>query len=119
MIRRPPRSTLFPYTTLFRSPPAALEPEGHGDAHQREDQARRGNGVFLLNLDLVGRRAPAGITQALLLADARPRCHVLRDGGVRRGRRCDPRRLRLGLGWEEPGGELPHGSAIEAGGRGG
>src|SRR2546428_9682365 len=24
MIRRPPRSTLFPYTTLFRSSPAAL-----------------------------------------------------------------------------------------------
>src|SRR2546427_4513328 len=24
MIRRPPRSTLFPYTTLFRSPPAVL-----------------------------------------------------------------------------------------------
>src|SRR3712207_7151461 len=24
MIRRPPRSTLFPYTTLFRSAPAAL-----------------------------------------------------------------------------------------------
>src|SRR2546426_7351563 len=23
MIRRPPRSTLFPYTTLFRSPPEA------------------------------------------------------------------------------------------------
>src|SRR5256885_9282357 len=23
MIRRPPRSTLFPYTTLFRSPPVA------------------------------------------------------------------------------------------------
>src|SRR5256885_9275563 len=27
MIRRPPRSTLFPYTTLFRS--------GHGDTEQR------------------------------------------------------------------------------------
>src|SRR2546425_9573791 len=27
MIRRPPRSTLFPYTTLFRSPPA---PDGSG-----------------------------------------------------------------------------------------
>src|SRR5258707_14112879 len=28
MIRRPPRSTLFPYTTLFRSPPVAtLLPE--------------------------------------------------------------------------------------------
>src|SRR5258705_1142530 len=27
MIRRPPRSTLFPYTTLFRSPsPAPLQP---------------------------------------------------------------------------------------------
>src|SRR2546426_8323842 len=25
MIRRPPRSTLFPYTTLFRSPPWARE----------------------------------------------------------------------------------------------
>src|SRR5260221_9905555 len=24
MIRRPPRSTLFPYTTLFRSPPSAV-----------------------------------------------------------------------------------------------
>src|SRR2546427_6964266 len=27
MIRRPPRSTLFPYTTLFRSVGLALEPE--------------------------------------------------------------------------------------------
>src|SRR5438132_13012433 len=26
MIRRPPRSTLFPYTTLFRSPAARLNP---------------------------------------------------------------------------------------------
>src|SRR5947199_5093053 len=26
MIRRPPRSTLFPYTTLFRSPPARWPP---------------------------------------------------------------------------------------------
>src|SRR2546425_6359251 len=26
MIRRPPRSTLFPYTTLFRSPGAGREP---------------------------------------------------------------------------------------------
>src|SRR3712207_8954576 len=31
MIRRPPRSTLFPYTTLFRSlVPAELAPEGGG-----------------------------------------------------------------------------------------
>src|SRR2546430_7794110 len=30
MIRRPPRSTLFPYTTLFRSP---LSGDGVGDRH--------------------------------------------------------------------------------------
>src|SRR2546426_3228338 len=28
MIRRPPRSTLFPYTTLFRSTPRRKRPEG-------------------------------------------------------------------------------------------
>src|SRR2546429_2850776 len=37
MIRRPPRSTLFPYTTLFRS---RLEPRGDAAAHQ--DHARTG-----------------------------------------------------------------------------
>src|SRR5258708_10436110 len=38
MIRRPPRSTLFPYTTLFRSPehwPAARPPRGVGCARPR------------------------------------------------------------------------------------
>src|SRR5215216_1686571 len=30
MIRRPPRSTLFPYTTLFRSLATLLELPGHG-----------------------------------------------------------------------------------------
>src|SRR2546425_9694991 len=36
MIRRPPRSTLFPYTTLFRSPhPAAHR---HGPGHQATHQ---------------------------------------------------------------------------------
>src|SRR2546426_5577758 len=37
MIRRPPRSTLFPYTTLFRSPPRYLwrppERERHSPPH--------------------------------------------------------------------------------------
>src|SRR2546422_6005590 len=32
MIRRPPRSTLFPYTTLFRSPAAAFRDRRTGDA---------------------------------------------------------------------------------------
>src|SRR3712207_8281332 len=34
MIRRPPRSTLFPYTTLFRSIQGRLE--RHGEEHARE-----------------------------------------------------------------------------------
>src|SRR5438128_9119238 len=44
MIRRPPRSTLFPYTTLFRSQ------DGRGDdvravvARQRRDPGRLGSG---------------------------------------------------------------------------
>src|SRR5260221_7882160 len=33
MIRRPPRSTLFPYTTLFRSP--LLAPQGQRTGRQR------------------------------------------------------------------------------------
>src|SRR2546430_9106085 len=40
MIRRPPRSTLFPYTTLFRSPPhhlLALRARRVAGAHQRAD----------------------------------------------------------------------------------
>src|SRR5256885_11187966 len=32
MIRRPPRSTLFPYTTLFRSPPSEQTVGGVGTA---------------------------------------------------------------------------------------
>src|SRR3712207_7096667 len=57
MIRRPPRSTLFPYTTLFRSdrhrrqaaqggdPPDAREPDGAHAVlrrHVRGEQARAG-----------------------------------------------------------------------------
>src|SRR2546421_7184923 len=40
MIRRPPRSTLFPYTTLFRSslPRAALPGEQYGRAITRREQ---------------------------------------------------------------------------------
>src|ERR1043165_10224837 len=43
MIRRPPRSTLFPYTTLFRSgwpPPGrslCLDQRGHGSGHRSEE----------------------------------------------------------------------------------
>src|SRR3712207_7167756 len=39
MIRRPPRSTLFPYTTLFRSGPL---PRRDADGQGRPDRRRRG-----------------------------------------------------------------------------
>src|SRR3712207_8236670 len=52
MIRRPPRSTLFPYTTLFRSD----EPHGRGLGHQRSlghanllEKAGRRNGAARQN----------------------------------------------------------------------
>src|SRR3712207_7838108 len=42
MIRRPPRSTLFPYTTLFRSPRPGrrLVRRPGGDARRRADRGR-------------------------------------------------------------------------------
>src|SRR2546422_5523516 len=65
MIRRPPRSTLFPYTTLFRS----RDPlRGAGDEHRG---ARRGRGPA--PLQVVGER----FAHAALAARA------LGDGGVR------------------------------------
>src|SRR2546426_7441061 len=41
MIRRPPRSTLFPYTTLFRSPNLILPGENHGHRAHRLERAGR------------------------------------------------------------------------------
>src|SRR3712207_8694072 len=59
MIRRPPRSTLFPYTTLFRSEPAAVVLGGvREDAQQvdrRHDQVVEVEGVGLAQPPLVER----------------------------------------------------------------
>src|SRR3712207_8194338 len=52
MIRRPPRSTLFPYTTLFRSP-ELRGPSGHGVVGARGGHA--GALVPVQRLRLVGR----------------------------------------------------------------
>src|SRR5690348_17899304 len=38
MIRRPPRSTLFPYTTLFRSRALVPDQLADGDRHQQPDE---------------------------------------------------------------------------------
>src|SRR3712207_7202422 len=53
MIRRPPRSTLFPYTTLFRSPGGGQE-DGHDEgqgAEQTRDDVRAGTPEQFRQLD--------------------------------------------------------------------
>src|SRR3712207_8863030 len=42
MIRRPPRSTLFPYTTLFRSAPERDEERAQNDDRRNRDDERGG-----------------------------------------------------------------------------
>src|SRR3712207_9404766 len=44
MIRRPPRSTLFPYTTLFRSHGGGREGPGHVKARAIERPSKRRSG---------------------------------------------------------------------------
>src|SRR3712207_7029856 len=65
MIRRPPRSTLFPYTTLFRS--GKIRPPGqHVDLHVRPEQ------VELSALDgavRVVRRAARSLARVGVLAE--------------------------------------------------
>src|SRR3712207_6898973 len=59
MIRRPPRSTLFPYTTLFRSEGQAVELVGSVEPDVREsfvDRARDAAGRGARHRAIVGSR---------------------------------------------------------------
>src|SRR3712207_7252618 len=80
MIRRPPRSTLFPYTTLFRSVDdggeggglAGTGRPGHEDEaarQHREVRHRRRDAQVLELLDLVGDEAEGGAHGVALLVD--------------------------------------------------
>src|SRR5690348_17786735 len=65
MIRRPPRSTLFPYTTLFRSLVAAVrhrQPDAGGD---RADAGHRGGGETQARALRVGARHPRAVADRL------------------------------------------------------
>src|SRR2546427_12894682 len=56
MIRRPPRSTLFPYTTLFRSPKVILEEQAnvidtvfqHGDPLHTHAKSKSGEFFWII-----------------------------------------------------------------------
>src|SRR3712207_8229569 len=58
MIRRPPRSTLFPYTTLFRSDdaPAALRERAHVRGEEHPERLAAGRVAPDLDEQLVGLR---------------------------------------------------------------
>src|SRR6266576_3805397 len=83
MIRRPPRSTLFPYTTLFRSPPPGAScarrpasrpttgPRWRSEEHTSELQSRRDLVCRLLLEKKKNRLAYVGTWQARLLLWAR------------------------------------------------
>src|SRR5256885_16156178 len=92
MIRRPPRSTLFPYTTLFRSvliaeldqvclgqPAQAVAPEGLGIADQRGPHVR-----------VEDDDAPPALSRHQV-QDARPGRAVQRSEERRVGKECRSR----------------------------
>src|SRR3989442_11730765 len=67
MIRRPPRSTLFPYTTLFRSPrKLAREAAGGGRGGDRAVPVQRDGAHGSLR-----RRHELAVAQSLALGDER------------------------------------------------
>src|SRR5690349_22972237 len=57
MIRRPPTSTLFPYTTLFRSHPLPAEPRhaGEGQGRDLDRPGDRGRITVAFSLDEIER----------------------------------------------------------------
>src|SRR2546425_11128958 len=127
MIRRPPRSTLFPYTTLFRSPardghphglrdtprrrPALVHDRRDRDAHSPQSDGRQGHWrggddrLDASDRQRRRRRAPA-VRRAAPRHAAAPRAHLAggptppeRDGGRRplRSPRRPPPVTRRGL----------------------
>src|SRR2546425_8338126 len=96
MIRRPPRSTLFPYTTLFRSVRAQL-----GAAVRAAVEQRRDRPVMLPHHDdglaaHPGRDEAAGDGNLAFVAEVEPgtaedqRDLPLEDGGIHVDRFVDP-----------------------------
>src|SRR5256885_879476 len=100
MIRRPPRSTLFPYTTLFRSAARVAAPGARRRLLRRRRRRRRGDvdlprhhlALLLLGFAPVVGVGPATV-RALALEDLghrllRRRRRLLRIGDAQRRERC-------------------------------
>src|SRR2546430_15803178 len=69
MIRRPPRSTLFPYTTLFRSEPA-VEVHRSGDVADGDDARLARLAPAEAQVEQLGQRAAHGAAQSDAAAPA-------------------------------------------------
>src|SRR5580698_683862 len=85
MIRLPPRSTLFPYTTLFRSGPARIANAGAG-RHRRRTGPRKGGG------GAVARHGCPTLHRAQASQSPRPRARAPARGNLERLPRHDLRR---------------------------
>src|SRR5256885_9940855 len=75
MIRRPPRSTLFPYTTLFRSSSRLLEYEVWTRIHGRRLAGSHGESVRAL----IGRVALVELAPPVLSRALEPFARPVRD----------------------------------------
>src|SRR5258708_20103712 len=76
MIRRPPRSTLFPYTTLFRSPRHSGTPSyrGAGTSSETRGPYGRGRGTKLRSEEHTSElQSPDHLVCRLLLEKKKPR----------------------------------------------
>src|SRR3712207_8074436 len=72
MIRRPPRSTLFPYTTLFRSMPLVAVAQHFARSHVQRREQRRG----AMPLVVMRHRARAAFLQRQPRLGAVQRLHL-------------------------------------------
>src|SRR2546427_13262839 len=90
MIRRPPRSTLFPYTTLFRSVSARGRDGGRGRCHAGQEVVP-GSGGLQLQRGRLRPGAKGGSTEGGQVGTLGAAAAV---GVRRRVRRPSPRRTR-------------------------
>src|SRR5256886_2853884 len=82
MIRRPPRSTLFPYTTLFRSGGYRVQGRDEPTAERLKDDARalEEAGAFAVVLELISPPLPSPISKTLPIPTIRIGAGPPRDG---------------------------------------